>query len=134
MNRSGRRSNRAMMSPLYAGAPGRVLLAFAPTEILDEVLLGDLVRITAGDPRPRRACARASGTIVMTGIAISHGERIEGTVAMAAPVFREDGIVGAIAVVGPAFRCDDDLAVALDAGAPGGRQDDQRGPRRGPFA
>ena len=29
-----------------------------------------------------------------------------GTVAIAAPVFREDGIVGAIAVVGPSFRCD----------------------------
>ncbi|MEA2611318.1 MAG: hypothetical protein QOG32_1044, partial [Chloroflexota bacterium] len=34
------------MSPLYAGAPGRVLLAFAPSEILDEVLSQDLVRIT----------------------------------------------------------------------------------------
>ena len=43
----------------------------------------------------------------MTGMAISEGELIEGSVAMAAPVFREDGIVGAIAVIGPAFRCDE---------------------------
>jgi DNA-binding IclR family transcriptional regulator len=26
-------------------------------------------------------------------------------VALAAPVFQEDGIVGAIALIGPAFRC-----------------------------
>jgi DNA-binding IclR family transcriptional regulator len=26
---------------------------------------------------------------------------------MAAPLFREDGIVGAVALVGPASRCDD---------------------------
>ena len=38
---------------------------------------------------------------------ISEGERIEGSVAMAVPLFRDDGIVGAIAVVGPAFRCDE---------------------------
>ena len=38
------------MSPLYAGAPGRVLLAFAPTEVLDEVLAQDLLRITRTDP------------------------------------------------------------------------------------
>jgi DNA-binding IclR family transcriptional regulator len=43
----------------------------------------------------------------MTGIAVSAGEFIDGSVAMAAPVFREDGIVGAIALLGPAFRCDD---------------------------
>ena len=93
------------MSPLYAGAPGRTLLAFAPAEILDEVLAGDLVRIT--DTTPTEADLRASlGRIVMTGMAESEGELIEGSVAIAAPVFREDGIVGAIALLGPAFRCD----------------------------
>jgi DNA-binding IclR family transcriptional regulator len=94
------------MSPLYAGAPGRVLLAFAPSEVLDEVLAQDLVRIT--DATPTESELRASlGGIVMTGMATSEGELVEGSVAMAAPVFREDGIVGAIAVIGPAFRCDE---------------------------
>ena len=32
---------------------------------------------------------------------------VDGSVGMAAPLFREDGIVGAIAVLGPAFRCDE---------------------------
>jgi DNA-binding IclR family transcriptional regulator len=94
------------MSPLYAGAPARVLLAFAPPEILAEVLLGDLDPLTPAtlDEEGLRA---SLGHIVMTGLATSHGERIAGTVALAAPVFREDGIVGAIAVVGPASRCDE---------------------------
>jgi DNA-binding IclR family transcriptional regulator len=43
----------------------------------------------------------------MTGLATSEGELIEGSVAMAVPLFREDGIVGALALLGPAFRCDD---------------------------
>ncbi len=93
------------MSPLHAGAPARVLLAFAPPEILAEVLLGDLDPLTPAtlDEDGLRA---SLGDIVLTGLATSHGERIRGTVALAAPVFREDGIVGAIAVVGPESRCD----------------------------
>ena len=41
----------------------------------------------------------------MAGLATSKGELIEGSIAVAAPIFRADGIVGAIAVLGPAFRC-----------------------------
>jgi len=94
------------MSPLHAGAPGRVLLAFAPAEVLGEVLAQDLTRIT--DVTPSEDELRASlGGIVMAGMATSEGELIAGSVSMAAPLFREDGIVGAIALLGPAFRCDD---------------------------
>ena len=94
------------MSPLYAGAPARVLLAFAPPEVLEEVLAQDLTRIT--DVTPTEDELRAGlGAIVMTGMATSEGELIEGSVTMAAPLFREDGIVGAIALLGPAFRCDE---------------------------
>ena len=92
------------MTPLYAGAPGRVLLAFAPAEILDEVLAHDLLRITPSTPGEAEL-RDGLGSIVMTGMATSEGELIEGSVAMAAPVFREDGIVGSIAVIGPQFRC-----------------------------
>jgi DNA-binding IclR family transcriptional regulator len=94
------------MSPLYAGAPARVLLAFAPSEVLEEVLAQDLMRITAATPTEDELRA-GLGAIVMTGMATSEGELIEGSVAMAAPLFREDGIVGAIGLLGPAFRCDE---------------------------
>ncbi len=94
------------MSPLYAGAPGRVLLAFAPSEVLDEVLAQELRRITPDTPTEPEL-RESLGSIVMTGFASSVGELIAGSVAIAAPVFREDGIVGAMALIGPAFRCDD---------------------------
>ena len=94
------------MSPLYAGAPGRVLLAFAPVEVLDEVLAQDLLRITEATPTEDELRSSLGG-IVMTGMATSEEELIAGSVAMAAPLFREDGIVGAIALLGPGFRCDD---------------------------
>jgi len=93
------------MSPLHAGAPARVLLAFAPAEVLDEVIAGGLDSLTPATP-DIDALREGLADIVQTGSATSHGERIPGTVAIAAPVFREDGIVGAVAVVGPAFRCD----------------------------
>ena len=93
------------MSPLYAGALGRVLLAFAPPEVLDEVLAQDLVRIT--DATPTEVDLRDGlSAAVMTGLVVSESELIEGSVALAAPLFREDGIVGAIGLLAPAFRAD----------------------------
>ena len=92
------------MLPLTAGAPGRVLLAFAPTEVLDEVLAQGLSRQTSADPTEDQLRNRL-GDVVMTGMATSEDELFDGSVALAAPVFREDGIVGALALIGPAFRC-----------------------------
>lgn len=66
----------------------------------------DLLRVTETTPTEEELRASLGG-IVMTGMAVSEGELIEGSVAMAAPLFREDGIVGAIALLGPAFRCDE---------------------------
>jgi IclR family acetate operon transcriptional repressor len=92
------------MAPLYAGAPGRVLLAFAPVEVLDEVLAQNLLRSTSEVSAETELRGRLAD-IVMTGVATSEGEFIDGSVAVAAPVFREDGIVGALCLIGPAFRC-----------------------------
>jgi DNA-binding IclR family transcriptional regulator len=72
--------------------------------VLDEVLAQDLLRITAVTPTETEVRA-ALEAIVLAGMATSEGELIEGSVALAAPLFREDGIVGAIALLGPAFRC-----------------------------
>lgn len=91
-------------APLYAGAPGRVLLAFAPGQVLEAVMASEFARITRRTPT--EASLRASlGNIVTTRLAVSEGELIEGSVAIAAPVFREDGIVGALGLIGPAIRC-----------------------------
>jgi IclR family transcriptional regulator, acetate operon repressor len=88
--------------PLDLGALGKALLAFAPPDILDEVL--------AGEPRPSDAPSaerlRADlADVVTSGVARSVGESIPSAVAIAVPIFREDGIVAAIGVIGPESRC-----------------------------
>jgi IclR family acetate operon transcriptional repressor len=92
------------MAPLYAGAMSRVLLAYAPPEILDEVIAQGLQPVT--DRTPAETDLRAGlAEIVATGIALSEGEFVVGSVAMAVPILRQDGIVAALAVAGPESRC-----------------------------
>jgi DNA-binding IclR family transcriptional regulator len=89
--------------PLQSGAFGKALLAFAPPEILEEVLS---LEPPAGPPAPDPERLRADiADIVTSGVARSVGEVVSGSVAIAAPIFREDGIVAAIGVTGPDGRC-----------------------------
>jgi DNA-binding IclR family transcriptional regulator len=99
--------------PLESGAFGKALLAFAPTDILDEILGLD-AQATAGARSNSSSASAASDAdrlraeiadIVTTGVARSIGEVVSGSVAIAAPIFREDGIVAAIGVTGPEARC-----------------------------
>jgi IclR family acetate operon transcriptional repressor len=89
--------------PLNSGALGKALLAFAPPEIIEEVLALDP---PPGPPAPDADRLRADlADIVTSGVARSAGEVVSGSVAIAAPIFREDGIVAAIGVIGPEGRC-----------------------------
>jgi IclR family acetate operon transcriptional repressor len=89
--------------PLQQGALGKALLAFAPPEILDEALGQEPPPGTlAFDPDRLRADL---AEIVTSGVARSVGEAISSSVAIAVPIFREEGIVGAIGVIGPESRC-----------------------------
>ncbi len=91
--------------PLHSGALGKALLAFAPDEILDEILASESARDrdpTAIDPDRLRA---ELAEVVTSGVARSVGEAISGSVAIAVPILREDGIVAAIGVIGPEARC-----------------------------
>ncbi|MFL5751659.1 MAG: IclR family transcriptional regulator [Chloroflexota bacterium] len=87
--------------PLDRGALGKALLAFASSEIVDEVLAAEAVNEVGGADRLRADL----GEIVASGIAKSVGEAIPGVVEIAVPIFREDGIVGAVGVIGPESRC-----------------------------
>ena len=92
------------MTPLHAGALSRVLLAYAPQEILNEVIDQGLDPVTPATPS-ENVLQQALAEIRSAGIAISDGELIEGTVAAAVPILRQDGIVGALGVTGPDARC-----------------------------
>lgn len=93
------------MTPLYAGAPGRVLLAYAPPEVIDEVLGAGITSVTPTTP-DEATVLESLAEIRRVGYAVSEGELVRGSVAIAAPLIRSDGIVGAIALVGPSVRCD----------------------------
>ncbi len=93
--------------PLHAAAGPRVLLAYAPPEVLDATL--DALR---DGPQPPGAAAAddvelraALEEIRESGIARSADDQIPGTVSVAVPVLGVDGIVAAIVVIGPEFRC-----------------------------
>jgi DNA-binding IclR family transcriptional regulator len=74
-----------------------VLLAYSPADVQDEVLA------TVHEARKvRRDLAR----VAEEGIARSEGEVFSGTVTIAVPVMRDDGIVAALGVIAPAERAD----------------------------
>ena len=91
---------------LYAGAGGKVLLAWAPKAILQRVLkkkhLRRLTENTITDPR---ALAEELETVRAQGYAISQAERDQEAIALAAPVFDDRGeLAAALAIVGPEKR------------------------------
>ena len=89
--------------PLHAGALSKVLLAYAPPEILDEVLAGGVEPLTAATP-DGEDLRRDLDAIMASGIGRSEGELISGAVGIAVPILRDDGIVAAIGVLAPQGR------------------------------
>lgn len=82
-------------TPLVAGALAKVLLAYAPTDIQDEVFAG---------ATGVRALRRDLAAIAADGIARSEGELVAGSVTVAVPILRNDGIVAAIGLIAPTDR------------------------------
>ncbi|MBP1745598.1 MAG: transcriptional regulator [Deltaproteobacteria bacterium] len=73
---------------LYAGAGGKVLLAYAPEELRDQILSNlTLRKITNSTIVNRRQLEKEFKAIRECGFAISLGERIPELAAMAVPVF-----------------------------------------------
>src|SRR5207247_4897166 len=86
--------------PLQSGALGKALLAFAPPDIVDEVMgLEPPPGPAAPDPDRLRADL---ADIVTSGVARSVGEVFSGAVSMSAPIFGQDVIVAVIGVIWPA--------------------------------
>ena len=82
----------------------RILLAFAPADITKAVADNDIEPITPNTPS-REDLRGILDDVRSAGIAVSEGELIPGSVTVAVPIVRRDGIVGALAVTGPETRC-----------------------------
>lgn len=89
--------------PLHAGALSKVLLAYAPPEILDEILHQGLQSLTAATPDETQLRSDLE-TILATGLARSEGEAISGSVSIAVPILRSDGILASLGVIAPYGR------------------------------
>lgn len=92
---------RGSAQPLYAGCSAEVLLAYAPTVIVEEVLSGPMRAKTARTPSRTDLRKRLTG-IRQRGFAISKGEINPDAIGVAAPVFRMRTCVCVISAAGPA--------------------------------
>ena len=82
--------------PLTRGASGRLLLAYQPQHVIDELLLAD----------PYTTHDRLA-EIRQLGYSTSRSEREEGVVSVAAPIFdSQHNVVAALNLSGPAARID----------------------------
>ena len=92
--------------PLWSGVFGRVLLAWAPDDVVGAALVAEAAADGAGSVD---AMARRAGLAALVRAGVAHGldELVAGSLGVAAPILADDGIVGAVGVVGPAFRCDE---------------------------
>lgn len=90
--------------PLHAGAGQRVLLAFAPEQVQQAVLRGDLRPRTPNTPS-RTELKRILARIRADGYALSRGELYAGSVAIAMPILRDNHAVAGICLAGPQTRC-----------------------------
>jgi DNA-binding IclR family transcriptional regulator len=86
--------------PLYIGASGKVLLAYAEADVVEQVLSDP--NIPVGFSKDN--LLRQLENIRRDGYAISVQERDAGAAAIAAPVFGRNGFVAALSVSGPVTR------------------------------
>jgi len=92
--------------PLYAGAPGKVLLAYATPEARRQILSDTtLERITSTTITGMGELEQELETIRRKGYAISQGEVLPDAISLAAPVFDHDSKVNySLQIGGPSQR------------------------------
>jgi DNA-binding IclR family transcriptional regulator len=96
--------------PLHAGASGRVILAFSPSDLRETVLSGSLEALTPLTPTERAPLEEELARVRKDETAVSWGERQVGAASVAAPVFGVDGYaIGSLSVCGPVDRFDDEM-------------------------
>lgn len=90
--------------PLYAGAGQRVLLAFAPEEVQQAVLRGEVRAHTPNTPS-RGELSRVLTRIRADGYALSRGELYAASVAIAMPILKGRYAIAGVCLAGPQNRC-----------------------------
>ena len=91
--------------PLHAGASGLAILAFLPAGEQHEIIQGGLDALTSRTLVDAGRLTDRLAQIRRDGYAISHGERIDGAIAIAAPVLGPtDTVIGDVGITIPESR------------------------------
>jgi IclR family transcriptional regulator, acetate operon repressor len=88
--------------PLFLGASGRAILAFTNEKTVADLALQNLPHGIS-----KKRFLEELARIREKGFAVSRGEIIVGSVAIAAPVFDRTGVIGSISIAGPQARIND---------------------------
>jgi DNA-binding IclR family transcriptional regulator len=100
--------------PLHSGATGLGILSFLPEDeamaIVKSSRLDRFTSRTLTDPKDLIATMRK---IAKNGYACTTGQRVEGAVAIAAPVWGHDGVIGDVVVTMPEQRFDSRIETKL---------------------
>ena len=98
-------SKIGVRKPLYVGASGKLLAAFATEEVQDRVLQEEKCRYTKNTIVERDRLEKEFERIRMQGHSVSRGERVIDTVAVAVPIRDAMGaVVATLSVAIPASR------------------------------
>ena len=90
--------------PLYAGAGQRLMLAWAPSEVIHQVVSGPLTRFTA-NTLEREQILASIAQIRSSGYVLSRGELDPGSISVAVPVMNHGEVICSINVAGPESHC-----------------------------
>lgn len=91
--------------PLHTGASGLAMLAFLPRENQESIARGTIVAATDRTPVDGDALLQRLEGIRRDGYAMTHGERIQGAIAIAAPVIGPVGaVIGSVGITLPETR------------------------------
>lgn len=93
-------------SPMHAGADGKVLLAYQPEEVIQELIRNNyLTAKTEHTITDLQQLKLELQKIREQGFAVSHGEWVKGSVAISAPIVDESGLVVAgLSISVPDYR------------------------------
>ncbi|MFH8249035.1 IclR family transcriptional regulator [Microbacterium sp. B2969] len=101
--------------PLHGGASGLAILAFLPDDVQRKIVSKPLAQLTPHTLTDPDALLERLAKVRRDGYSITHGERIEGAVSIAAPVFGlvPGSVAGAAGISIPESRYDESQAPEL---------------------
>jgi len=96
---------------LHSGAAGKAILAFLPEDLALRIIdHHGLPTVTRDTTTSRKSLLLELEEIRKAGVALTRGERIEGAVGVAAPVFAGTGrVVASVGLTMPAARCSESV-------------------------